>query len=181
MLFNAWKCVSSLCVARCFLKAGFAKSLTKSGDDIFDPEDDLPLHLITTNRDSDIEDDDDIPLADLMKLYDAGVEADDFANVDRDVMSVESLGDEDIVNSVINADEPSDDDDDDDDEGMEETEAKITTTEARDCFQKIETYIEKAENTPDTVFKAMNEINNFLKKQENTMLKQPTIKDFYSK
>ena len=164
----------------CFLKAGFAKSLTKSGDDIFDPEDDLPLHLITTNRDSDIEDDDDIPLADLMKLYDAGVEADDFANVDRDVMSVESLGDEDIVNSVINADEPSDDDDDDD-EGMEETEAKITTTEARDCFQKIETYIEKAENTPDTVFKAMNEINNFLKKQENTMLKQPTIKDFYSK
>ena len=95
---------------------------------------------------------------------------------------MESLGDDDIVNSVINADEPSDDDDDDDDdEGMEETEVKITTSEARDCFQKLETYIEKAENTPDTVFRAMIEINNFLKKQENTTLKQATIKDFYSK
>ena len=90
---------------------------------------------------------------------------------------MESLGDDDIVNSVINADEPSDDDD----EGMEETEVKITTSEARDCFQKLETYIEKAENTPDTVFRAMIEINNFLKKQENTTLKQATIKDFYSK
>ena len=168
----------------CFLKAGFAKSLTKSGDDIFDPEDDLPLHVILTNHDSDKEDEDDIPLADLIKLCPADVEAEDFANVDCAVMSVESLGDDDIVVSVINADEPSDDDDDDDDdddEGMEETEVKITTSEARDCFQKLETYIEKAENTPDTVFRAMIEINNFLKKQENTMLKQATIKDFYSK
>ena len=102
-------CVSQL------LKSGFAKSLSKSGDNIFDPEDDLPLHGISIIHDSDKEDDNDIPLADLMKLCATDVEAEDFANVDREVMSVESLGDDDIVNSVINADEPSDDDDDDDD------------------------------------------------------------------
>ena len=79
------------------------------------------------------------------------------------MMSVKSLGDYEIVHSVINADEPIDDDDDD--EGMEETEVKITTSEARDCFQKLESCIEKAESTPDTVFKAIVKINNFLKKK----------------
>ena len=39
----------------------------------------------------------------LMKLCAAGVEAEDFANVDREMMLVESMGDLDIVNSVINA------------------------------------------------------------------------------
>ena len=84
--------------------------------------------------------------------------------------------------SVINADEPSDDDDDDDDdEGMEETEDKITTSEALDCFQKIETYIEKAENTPDIVFKAMIEINNVLKKTGKYNAKASNNKRFLFK
>ena len=65
---------------------------------------------------------------------------------------------------------------------MEETHVKITPREARDCFQKPESYIEKAENTPATIFKAIVEINNFLDKRppENTTLKQATLKDIYS-
>ena len=39
----------------------------------------------------------------LIKLCAAGVEAEDFAKIDREMMPVESMGDEDSVNSVINA------------------------------------------------------------------------------
>ena len=65
---------------------------------------------------------------------------------------------------------------------MEDTHVKITPREARDCFKKLESYIVKAENTPDTIFKAIVEINYFLDKRppENTTLKQATLKDIYS-
>ena len=61
---------------------------------------------------------------------------------------------------------------------MEETHVKITPREARDCFQKPESYIEKAENTPATIFKAIVEINNFLDKRppENTKLNKQRLK-----
>ena len=99
----------------------------------------------TCNTNSDEEDDDDITctLEDLTKICAADDEAEDFANGDHEVISVESLYDE-IVHSIINADEPSDGDEED----MEETEVKISPREARDCFQKLESYIEMAETAP---------------------------------
>ena len=95
----------------------------------------------TCNTDSDKEDYDNITgtLADLIKICAADVGAEDFANGDRKVISVESLDDDEIVHSIINADDPSDGDEED----MEEKQVKITPSEAHDCFQKLESLLRK--------------------------------------
>lgn len=49
------------------------------------------------------------------------------------------LDDDEIVHSIINADDPSDGDEED----MEEKQVKITPSEARDCFQKLESLLRK--------------------------------------
>ena len=81
--------------------------------------------LTTCNTDSDKEDDDNITgtLDDLIKICAADVGAEDFANGDREVISVESYDDVEIVHSIINADDQSDGDEED----MEEKQVKITT------------------------------------------------------
>ena len=68
----------SLCQACVLFSKGWICKIVDKiwGRYFFDPEDDLPLHVILTNHDSDKEDDDDdIPLADLIKLCTADVEA----------------------------------------------------------------------------------------------------------
>ena len=67
-----------------------------------------------------------------MRISAAYVGAEDFANGDREVIYVESLNDDEIVQSIIYADEPSDGDE----ENMEETPVKITPRESSRSFSK---------------------------------------------
>lgn len=102
--------MTSLCVARCFQIAGFLLSLTKSRsieDTDFDPEDDLPLvRLPTIDSDSD----DDVPLADLMRACAYEMCTEDYVDIDKELVSVESLTDDQIIHAVTNNDQSSDDD-----------------------------------------------------------------------
>lgn len=91
-------------------KAGFLLSLTKSRsieDTDFDPEDDLPLVRVPT---IDSDSDDDVPLADLMRACAYEMDTEDYVDIDKEIVSVESLNDDQIIDAVTNNDESSDDD-----------------------------------------------------------------------
>lgn len=124
-------------------------------DTDFDPEDDLPLVRVPT---IDSDSDDDVPLADLMRACAYEMSMEDYVDIDKEIVSVQSLTDDQIIDAVTNNDESSGDDSEPVD-NEPSADVSITTKQAQVYIQMVQACIERSENVPDSVFKAFSDIN----------------------
>ena len=108
------------------------------------------------------------------------IDREKYVDIDKEIVSVQSLTDDQIIDAVTNNDESSGDDSEPVD-NEPSADVSITTKQAQVYIQMVQACVERSENVPDSVFKAFSDINKHKKKQQILGLKQSKIQEFCSK
>lgn len=156
MCLNAWSKVSQKTIANCFRKAGFCRSTNPS--ELFDDEI-LPS-----------------PVA-----WEDSIPFDDYVNIDENIEICGELSDADILSEVLNNKNiPTEDDEDVEDE-VEEQRPIPTSSEAAFHLAEYRRYVEGESNVSEAVFHAVDILEDFVKKNQVSSLKQSEISQYFKK
>ena len=155
MCLNAWSKVSQKTIANCFRKAGFIRSAVSS--ELFD-EENLPP-----------------PVA-----WEDSMPFDDYINIDENIEICGDLSDTDILSEVLSNKNIATEDEDIEDE-VQEQRPIPTSSEAVFHLAEYRRYVEGQSHVSKAVFQAVDILDDFVKKNQVSSLKQSEISKYFTK
>lgn len=159
MCHSAWTQVTEKTIVNCFRKAGFTKKADKNKD----VEEYVPALAGWENVG-----------------LEAGVSFEEFVNLDENVAVCGELTDAEILTEVTT--KKTDNSSDEEEERPELAEKPIpTSSEALDHLQELRRYVEGQANVSDSLFQALNKLQEFTTLQRINSMKQLKITNVFKK
>nr|XP_042910876.1 tigger transposable element-derived protein 4-like [Parasteatoda tepidariorum] len=156
MCLNAWSKVSKKTIANCFRKAGFIRNTVPS--ELFN-EENLPL-----------------PVA-----WEDNIPFDDYVSMDENIDICGELSDKDILSEVLNNQNITTEDEEDIEDEVEEQRPIPTSSEAVVHLSEYRRYAEGQSDVSEAVFRAINILEDFVRKNQASSLKQSDIAKYFKK
>lgn len=163
MCNSAWSQVTQTTIANCFRKGGFTHNNGEEQNEV--SAETLPA----VGNWEDV-------------LHDAGVSYEDFVNLDENLVVCGELTDAEILADVIgNRNDSAASSNEEEEQPDLQRKPIPTTAQAMDHIEELRRYVERHQNVSDSIFQALNKVEEFTVTQSINSKKQLTISSFFQK